>query len=401
MSLVPRVRVHVTLHGFPAPPRPAEPVHAATPRNQQELDLAADAKADDAPRALGVRPELVLVFRSDGPADAAEPIWKPLPADAPLRDGDRLRILRVVSGGSGARTIWVGAGAPARSGRLRAHPPQLFALVVFVALFLVAPALADHVYSHRFVVEGRLVGIDGTPLPGRLMTLTSTEEDFLENCQDGQQHVTDESGDFKFCYHQHDLAPSAKVFVTYGNVTATRPVDVALRTITVFMREPNETGIAPQAWEDTYRISGRAWRPGPQRLEGIQVFGEAVAQLPINLTIRGPDATAAVFHTTTDGYGDFDLVVETGADGANLSLTLETMGRGQPVQLDGFFHRANAPIYVNPISEETFPASTVHASGLDEAPGSTTPKLNPVLGVAVAVGLVAAIIMSRRKRAEP
>ena len=71
----PIVRVHATLHGFP--------------EKERELDLAANATADDAPRALGIRPELVLVFRDT----------RPLPANEPLRDGDRIRILRVVSGG--------------------------------------------------------------------------------------------------------------------------------------------------------------------------------------------------------------------------------------------------------------------------------------------------------------
>lgn len=70
------LRVIVTLHGFP-PPR------------ERELELAAGARADDAPRAVGIRPDLVLVFRDD----------RPLPGDAPLSEGDRLRILRVVSGG--------------------------------------------------------------------------------------------------------------------------------------------------------------------------------------------------------------------------------------------------------------------------------------------------------------
>lgn len=69
------MRVHATLHGF------AE--------KERELELATDAKADDAPRALGIRPELVLVFRGE----------RPLASDAPLLDGDRIRILRVVSGG--------------------------------------------------------------------------------------------------------------------------------------------------------------------------------------------------------------------------------------------------------------------------------------------------------------
>jgi sulfur carrier protein ThiS len=69
------VRVHATLHGF-------------SPR-ERELELPGGALADDAPRAAGIRPELVLVFRDE----------RPLPGDAPLRDGDRVRILRVVSGG--------------------------------------------------------------------------------------------------------------------------------------------------------------------------------------------------------------------------------------------------------------------------------------------------------------
>ena len=69
------VRVHATLHGF------AE--------KERQLELPEGARADDAPRAVGIRPELVLVFRDD----------EPIPSDEPLRDGDRLRIVRVVSGG--------------------------------------------------------------------------------------------------------------------------------------------------------------------------------------------------------------------------------------------------------------------------------------------------------------
>lgn len=71
-----RVRIVATLHGFPPP-------------KERELDLPEDARADDAPRALGIRPELVLVFRGE----------RPLPGDEPLADGDRIRVLRVVSGG--------------------------------------------------------------------------------------------------------------------------------------------------------------------------------------------------------------------------------------------------------------------------------------------------------------
>lgn len=81
-----RVKVHATLHGFTD--------------KERALELPEGARADDAPRALGIRPELVLVFRSaDDGAGGSQPLWRPLPADEPLRDGDRIRILRVVSGG--------------------------------------------------------------------------------------------------------------------------------------------------------------------------------------------------------------------------------------------------------------------------------------------------------------
>lgn len=69
------MRIHATLHGFP--------------ERERTVELPDGARADDAPRALGIRPELVLVFR-DG---------APIAGDAALADGDQLRILRIVSGG--------------------------------------------------------------------------------------------------------------------------------------------------------------------------------------------------------------------------------------------------------------------------------------------------------------
>lgn len=70
------MRVNATMHGF-------------APR-ERALDLPDGATADDAVRAMGIDPELVLVFLADAP----------LPGDAPLTDGMRIRVLRVVSGGA-------------------------------------------------------------------------------------------------------------------------------------------------------------------------------------------------------------------------------------------------------------------------------------------------------------
>lgn len=271
------------------------------------------------------------------------------------------------------------------------------ALVLLAVLLLAAPALGDHVYSHRFVVEGRLVGSDGTPLPGRVITLTSEGDDLLEPCREGpHDSITNEHGDFRFCYHQHHLTSSTRVTVSAGNASDERAVDVAFRKMTFLLREPNETGIAPPGWNETYRISGRAWQPGPQVLEGVQVFGLAVVDLPVNLTIRSAEGSESVFRTTTDAFGDFDLAVETALDPSTLDLTLEAAGRGQKTELDWVFHRTSAPIFV-PASGAERPERDNEAPVFEAPPGSSTPPATPVLIVAVALGLVAAVMLSRRK----
>ena len=53
-------------------------------------DLPAHATAMDAIRAAGLPPDLVVVLRAG----------VPLPEDEPLREGDTVELVRVVSGGS-------------------------------------------------------------------------------------------------------------------------------------------------------------------------------------------------------------------------------------------------------------------------------------------------------------
>ena len=269
------------------------------------------------------------------------------------------------------------------------------ALGLVALVLLASSALADHVYSHRFVFEGRLVGSDGLPLPGRVVEFFSSGEDLLEPCREGpHRSVTDEWGDFRFCFHHHELEAGARAGVRVGNASVERAVDVAFRRTVVTLREPNETGTAPPGWETTYRISGRAWKVGPTELEGIAVYGVAAIGLPVNLTVRASDGSAQTFATQTDGFGDFDLVVET-ADHDNVTLTLEAAGRPQPMHMDTIYHRTYAPIYLPGDVVGTQDEQPVRRSS--EAPGSSTPRVNPVLVVALALGLVVAVLLARRK----
>lgn len=269
-----------------------------------------------------------------------------------------------------------------------------------VLVLLCAGALADHAYSHRYVFEGRLVGSDGTPLPGKAVEFFSSGTDLLEPCSEGpHQSVTNEWGDFRFCFHHHDLASGVRVGVQVGNVSVERPADVAMRRTVVALREPNETGVAPENWSSLYRISGRAWQVGPTELEGVPVYGVAAIGVPVNLTVRGDDGSEQTFRTRTDGFGDLELVVEAAAT-ENVSLSLEVLGRPQPVRLDALTHRTFVPMYL-PGAE----IAAIEEGGAGSPPGrpnippgTSTPRVDPALVVALALGLVAAILLSGRKK---
>lgn len=270
---------------------------------------------------------------------------------------------------------------------------------ILVALLFLPVVAADHVYSHRYIIDGRLVGVDGLPLPGREIELMVEGDEFFTPCRDWSHPITNENGDFEFCYHMHELQAGSRLTVSHGNASETRGVDVAFRRTNLVLREENESGVEPPTWKSTYRISGRVWRPGPIELEGVKVFGEAVVDLPVNLTIHADDGSLKVVTTHTNGYGDFDLELETVEDPSNLSLTLEALGRGQPTQLSAFSHRTYATIYVPPNA----PAQSGERSAQEpdegsrpSPPGSATPRVNPVLGVAFVLALVAAMLLSRR-----
>ncbi len=55
----------------------------------RSVELPAGARGLDLARALGLPPDVHILVRGDAP----------IPEDEPLRDGDRIRVIGVVSGG--------------------------------------------------------------------------------------------------------------------------------------------------------------------------------------------------------------------------------------------------------------------------------------------------------------
>lgn len=282
---------------------------------------------------------------------------------------------------------------------MRARPAVL---ALLVAVLLAAPTLADHVYSHRFVMEGRLVGNDGLPLPGRVVTFFSEGRDFSRACGDEPQRaITDEWGDFRFCFHAHELEPSTVVGVSVGNVTVRKPMDTAFRRTVVALAEPNETGVAPPGWNETFRIAGRVWEYGTRELEGVQVFGRAVAHAPVNLTLHTPDGDQ-LMALGTDGYGDFDATIRLieGVAAANVSVKIESLGFEVTHDLDGSHHRNTIGLRVAP-PPPVSASFTAAPTAKDDTPGTAAPPVSPLLLVGLAfVGVVVYLVKKRGLRAK-
>lgn len=266
-------------------------------------------------------------------------------------------------------------------------------LILALALLLPVPlgGAEDHVYSHRFILEGRLVGSDGAPLPDRLVEFFSRGGEFNEPCLDeGHHNVTDPTGDFRFCFHVHALDVRATVGVRSGNASVERQMDTGFRKTVVILREPNETGVPSEEWNATHLVAGRVWRSGAAQLDGVQVYGVAVPHAPVNVTLRGPNETESRFELTTDQYGDFSTRIRLGdhPDPANLTVHVESLGQERTQALDPFSHRITVGIILMPETDDAF-RTFLPDAGRPAAPGTTTPRVQPlfVIALAAAIGL--------------
>lgn len=268
-----------------------------------------------------------------------------------------------------------------------------------LALLLLAPLVgADHVYSHRYVFEGRLVGANGLPIPGRTMEFFASGDDFLEPCEDAQLATTNEWGDFRFCFHKHALAPNVVVGVGTGNLSVRKPVDTAMRRTVVLLTDPEANGTAPAGWNETYRIAGRVWRAGPTTLEGVPVYGNTMNHVPVNVTLTMPDGNRTDFAVLTDGYGDFDATLRlvNNATPDDVQVRAFALGQERAFRLDAQHHR-NTVGFLLP--DPSVGVAATMQEGPADAPGSAPPG-SPALAalVLVAAALTVGIQEWKKRR---
>lgn len=271
----------------------------------------------------------------------------------------------------------------------------------FLILLLLAPAIAAQAgdappFAARYFVDGRLVGANGLPIPGQEIVIEVSGEELATPCAGGHANVTDEWGDFRFCWEHRAIRSGARMNVTAGGARATVALDATFRRAYLPMQDGTTDGIAPPSWETTYHVTGRAWRAGPVEIDGVRMIGEAVPGLPVNLTLATP-AGNETQRGITDPYGDFTFTL-IAPDALNSSAVVELGGHERTILLDMTFHRTHSPFLLASLS--TFPTHVPARAG-SGAPGSSTPALPDaaiLVGVAAALALAGASWYAWQKR---
>ena len=208
---------------------------------------------------------------------------------------------------------------------MRAAALSLFFLL---PILLTPSALADHAYSHRYVVFGRVLDADGAPVEG-VEVLGAPTFSYEGDCTTHPEAGTDawgpeafgrtnERGEFWLCYHAHVMPVASPgevrldVVARSGESLAKQTVaaDPFLRVSFVDLRVPDSAGGDASLLAREHLVAGRVWSPWVSggRLESVPVEGLAVKDLQVNVSISD-GALEYEASTRTNVYGDFAVRV--------------------------------------------------------------------------------------------
>lgn len=201
----------------------------------------------------------------------------------------------------------------------------LFAVLAFLALTALPLAAADHAYSHRYIVYGRVVDAENNPVAGLTVDL-GYEKPFEPEGPCGNQPgtettafgptrnnpVTNELGEFIFCFHTHSMSrttPGAGILRVESLELEKRfEFDGYMRySFVPIVLESAHPNANKTVSSDFYTVFGRAWRPsgGAISIEGIRVYGDTAHNKPANLTFAYNGKEPQFANVTTNNYGDF------------------------------------------------------------------------------------------------
>lgn len=270
--------------------------------------------------------------------------------------------------------------------------------LAFVALllFLVPTVAADHVFSHRAIVTGRVLGSDGVPVAGAAVNVTFDGVDIGGPCFDSRDEATGPHGDFTLCRHTHAM-PANEVTVTVkvlGHET-TAVFDKELRRTAVRVTLPMATPAdhrdlgGERSFNRSLLVAGRFFNIGDTTVENVPVNGTPLAGQPILVRIVTENGILIVEkNATTNEFGDYRAAFDDARElPANTTVRIETTVGSRQQPLDMTFRRADIDIVLRPEPQEPLP----------DRPGTKpVPALGSLATVLVALTLVA---LRRRVRA--
>lgn len=290
-----------------------------------------------------------------------------------------------------------------RGHRLRA----LIVLGLLVGTLLAGVAGADHTYTHRYLVVGRVIDADGEPVSGAPVTAVLKDVP-VGPCQgyaDGDTPFyaarTTTKGDFAICFHTHSVPEGTPIVVNASGERVTLVADHDLRRTVVHHRLGNvsdekDSG-AVQFFAYRYLVTGRVWREtGPVLVENIPANGTTPANEPVNVTLAIDGGRTHRQTARTDAYGDY--VVEFRVDDAFMAATV-SVAYGDAVvaaAADTAFRRSDVDVVLARSEADRMADALARGPPAGQAPPGTEA---PAAGAAAALAAVAAVALASRQRA--
>lgn len=231
-------------------------------------------------------------------------------------------------------------------------------ILLLAAVALMPLAAADHAYSHRYIIFGRVVDSAGNPVPGVTAQLAfeGTETEGPCGNQPGTETqafgatqtrpTTNEYGEFMFCAHAHRISraePGVSVItIPEFNVRKEVPVDPFYRHLFLPIQldtvHPNAT---PEAYERSYTVQGTLWTPGDRSVEGVGVFGATVDRTNVSVTLALPGQEPVSLQASTNNYGDFAVRFPVTSRPTAGTVTIEAGGKTFSAPVDATFAATN------------------------------------------------------------
>lgn len=247
------------------------------------------------------------------------------------------------------------------------RPPSRSALAAALAIAFLATTLlpvvsADHAYSHRYIVFGRLVDEAGNPVQDKLVDvgvdpgLSPKIEGFCARQPDTQTEAwpetttiqkTNQYGEFIWCFHMHSLPRSTDQRVRLrvdGVELDSAVVDTKARRNYLTGVVPGTSGTPSEEFNGTYLAMGRImYFSTKENVEQISVYGDAFAHEPVQLKFTSADGTEVTDETRTNNYGDFAVRLNV-SDPAGGKLTVTARGESFTYDADSTHRVTDATI---------------------------------------------------------